>query len=92
MYAHTSFVTSVRGADFLPQIAAKSALNCFGAKRPFPAFFWASATLLPDTFWAVFPRRRFSAVRFRSSAFLVVVVTTVVLTAVFVVVVIAIEG
>merc|ERR1719498_1172890 len=39
MYAQIFFVTSVRGIDFPPQIAARAGLRVFGAKRPLPAFF-----------------------------------------------------
>merc|ERR1719453_541371 len=94
MYSHTFFVTSVRASLFLPQMAAKASDNCFGAKMPFPAFFWANATLLLAAFRDALPKRRFSAVRFLSSAFVIVVFMVFVgATVVFVVVVvIAMEG
>merc|ERR1719420_183294 len=37
MYSHTFFVTSVRGNDLAPQIAAKASLRLFFAKMPLPA-------------------------------------------------------
>merc|ERR1719231_986986 len=89
MYAHTSLVTSVRGAVFLPQTAASASLSFFTAKRPTPFFFCKAAIFLPCAFDAVLPNARFSAVRFLSVAF---VAFTVVVVAVFVVVVIAIKG
>merc|ERR1719152_1032654 len=46
MYSHTFFVTSVRGNDLAPQIAAKASLRLFFAKMPLPAFFMASAFFL----------------------------------------------
>ena len=42
----TFFVTSVRGNDFAPQIAASASLSFFGAKMPFPAFFMAATFFL----------------------------------------------
>merc|ERR1719247_51290 len=54
MYTHTPFVTSGRLAVFFPQIAANASLSFFGAKRPFPAFFWAAAIFLPLAFAFVF--------------------------------------
>merc|ERR1719333_1111517 len=54
MYTQIFLVTSVRGIDFPPQTAANAGLRVFGAKSPFPAFFIAAATLLPDAFDAVF--------------------------------------
>merc|ERR1712224_594388 len=58
MYAQTFFVTSVRGNVFAPQIAANAGLRVFGAKMPFPAFFF------PVAFWAALPIFLFSAVIF----------------------------
>merc|ERR1719355_572886 len=51
MYTQIFLVTSVRGIDFPPQTAANAGLRVFGAKSPFPAFFIAAATLLPDAFF-----------------------------------------
>merc|ERR1719231_467234 len=94
MYAHTSLVTSVRAAVFLPQTAASASLSFFTAKRPTPFCFCKAAIFLPCAFDAVLPNARFSAVRFLSVAFVIVVFVafTVVVVAVFVVVVIAIKG
>merc|ERR1712224_128566 len=89
MYAQMSLVTSVRGAVFLPQMAASASLSFFGAKMPLPAFFMASAFFLPAALLAALPARRFSAVIFLSAAFVIVVFVG---TVVFVVVVIAIGG
>merc|ERR1719498_732865 len=47
MYAQTSLVTSVRGAVFLPQTAARASLSFLGAKRPVPFFFCAAAIFFP---------------------------------------------
>merc|ERR1719453_2326971 len=91
MYTQIFFVTSVRGIDFPPQIAASSGERVFFAKSPFPAFFMAAAFFLPVADIAFLPAVFFSAVIFFSSAF-VIVVFLVVVTVVFVVVVIAIEG
>merc|ERR1719498_1665378 len=66
MYAQTSLVTSVRGAVFLPQTAARASLSFLGAKRPVPFFFF------PLFFAAVLPNLRFSAVIFFSVAFVIV--------------------
>merc|ERR1719408_890617 len=89
MYTQTSFVTSVRGAAFLPQIAASASLSFFGAKRPCPAFFMANAFFLDALLMLVLPRRFFSAVIFFNAALVIVVFVvfvTVVATVVFVVV------
>merc|ERR1719169_98136 len=61
MYTQIFLVTSVRGIDFPPQTAANAGLRVFGAKSPFPAFFIAAATLLPDAFDAVLPSAFFVA-------------------------------
>merc|ERR1719181_1766099 len=93
MYTQMSLVTSVRGAVFLPQMAASASLSFFGAKMPLPAFFMASAFRLPAALLAALPTRRFSAVIFLRAAFVIVVFFVVVVgTVVFVVVVIAIGG
>merc|ERR1719281_2112292 len=81
MYAQIFLVTSVRGAFLVPQIAANASLSVFGAKMPTPFFFMASASFLPDAFFAFFPAAFFSAF----VAFVIVVFVVVV-------VVIAIEG
>merc|ERR1719389_490811 len=75
MYTQIFLVTSVRGIDFPPQTAANAGLRVFGAKSPFPAFFIAAATLLPDAFDAVLP----------SAFFGLVVATVVFFVAVFVI-------
>merc|ERR1719191_292006 len=90
MYAQTSLVTSVRGADFLPQIAANASLSFFGAKMPIPAFFMANAFFFPALLMFVLPWRFFSAVIFLRVAFVTVVFVVFAVT-VFVVVVIAIK-
>merc|ERR1719498_355691 len=72
MYSQTFLVTSVRGSVDLPQIAANASLSFFGAKMPVPAFFWANAFFLQVAFCAVLPNRRFSAVVFFNSAFVIV--------------------
>merc|ERR1711904_167436 len=72
MYAQTSLVTSVRGADFLPQIAASASLSFFGAKMPIPAFFMANAFFFPALLMFVLPWRFFSAVIFLRVAFVTV--------------------
>merc|ERR1719235_382143 len=71
MYTQIFLVTSVRGIDFPPQTAANAGLRVFGAKSPFPAFFIAAATLLPDAFDAVLPSAFFVAL----SALVVALVT-----------------
>merc|ERR1719236_196883 len=77
MYSHTFFVTSVRGNDLAPQIAAKASLRLFFAKMPLPAFFMASAFFLAIL--------RFSAFIFFNAAFVIVVFFVVVVgTVVFV--------
>merc|ERR1719152_590609 len=80
MYAQIFFVTSVRGIDLPPQIAARAGLRVFGAKIPLPAFFIAAAFFLAAS--AFLPAVRFSAVIFFKVAF-VRVVFVVVGTAVF---------
>ena len=55
-FVFRSFRTSVRGIDFLPQIATSASLSCFGAKIPLPAFFIASAFLAPAAFFASLAR------------------------------------
>merc|ERR1719321_2573671 len=83
MYTQIFLVTSVRGIDFPPQTAANAGLRVFGAKSPFPAFFIAAATLLPNAFDAVLPSAFFVAL----SALVVglVVATVVFFVAVFVI-------
>merc|ERR1719159_1729813 len=78
MYAHTFFVTSVRGRVFAPQIAANASLSFFGAKIPTPFFFMAATFFLPAAF--------FAALIVAFVAFVIVVFVVVVVT------VIAIEG
>merc|ERR1711907_705956 len=56
MYTQIFLVTSVRGIDFPPQIAANAGLRVFGAKSPTPFFFMAAAFFLPAAFEAVLPR------------------------------------
>merc|ERR1719231_1398909 len=73
MYTQIFLVTSVRGAVFTPQTFANASLSFFGAKMPTPFFFMAAAIFFPLAFAAVLPRRRFSAVRFFNSAFVIVV-------------------
>merc|ERR1719271_124911 len=46
MYSHTFFVTSVRGNDVGPQIAAKASLRLFFAKMPPSALSPRTATRL----------------------------------------------
>merc|ERR1739848_905877 len=82
MYAQIFFVTSVRAIFDPPQIAARSELSVFGAKRPFPAFFIAAATFLPFAFWAVLPALFLAAVMALSTDFGVFGFLTVVLTVV----------
>merc|ERR1719263_1584360 len=92
MYTHNFFVTSVRGIDLPPQMAANAGLSVFGAKMPTPFFFMAKAFFLPLADFAALPLVRFSAVIFLSSAFVIVVFFVVVVgAAVLVVVVISIE-
>merc|ERR1719214_539780 len=84
MYTQIFFVTSVRGIDFPPQIAANAGLRVFGAKSPTPFFFMAAATFLELAFMAVLPRAFFVAfnalvVAFVSVAFFVVVTVFVVI-------------
>merc|ERR1712139_172090 len=73
MYAQIFFVTSVRGIDFPPQMAANAGLRVFGAKRPFPAFFIAAAFFLEaaDMFFLLWVFRR--DVIFFKVAFVIVV-------------------
>ena len=60
----TFFVTSVRGSDFAPQMAAKAGLKVFLAKMPFPAFFIARAFFLADALLAILPAVFFAALIF----------------------------
>merc|ERR1719487_471339 len=55
MYTQIFFVTSVRGNDFAPQMAANSGLRVFGAKMPLPAFFIFSIRCLLVSFVAHSP-------------------------------------
>merc|ERR1719353_526913 len=87
MYTQIFFVTSVRGSDFAPQMAAKAGLKVFLAKMPFPAFFIARAFFLAV---AILPAVFLAALIFFNSA-LVIVVFVVFTTAVLVVFVIAIK-
>merc|ERR1719486_1077129 len=92
MYTQIFFVTSVRGIDFPPQIAANAGLRVFGAKSPTPFFFMAAAIFLPAAFDAVLPRAFFVAFNVFFVALVIVgFFVVVVVTVVFVVVVIAIE-
>merc|ERR1719390_244589 len=85
MYTQIFLVTSVRGMDLPPQIAASAGLRVFGAKMPLPAFFMANALRLLAAFLEILPARRFSAVAFFKVAFVTVffVVVVVTLAAVF---------
>merc|ERR1719486_56967 len=74
MYTQIFFVTSVRGIDFPPQIAANAGLRVFGAKSPTPFFFMAAATFLALAFTAVLPRAFFVAFNALVVAFVSVVV------------------
>merc|ERR1719191_2719893 len=71
MYTQIFFVTSVRGIDFPPQIAANAGLRVFGAKSPTPFFFMAAATFLALAFNAL-------VVAFVSVVFVVVTVVVVI--------------
>merc|ERR1719311_160837 len=72
MYTQIFFVTSVRGIDFPPQIAANAGLRVFGAKMPLPAFFMA---VLPRAFFVAFNAL---VVAFVSVVFVVVTVVVVI--------------
>merc|ERR1719159_25284 len=76
MYTQIFFVTSVRGIDFPPQIAANAGLRVFGAKSPTPFFFMAAAFFLPAAFFVAF---KAFVVAFVSVAFFVVVTVVVVI-------------
>merc|ERR1719191_1974790 len=93
MYTQIFFVTSVRGIDFPPQIAANAGLRVFGAKSPTPFFFMLAAfffpAALPRAFFVAF--KAFVVALVTVGFFVVVVATFVFFVAVFVVVVIAIE-
>merc|ERR1719191_1727049 len=52
MYTQIFLVTSVRGMDFPPQIAASAGLSVFGAKMPTP-FFFAAVIFLSSAFVVV---------------------------------------
>merc|ERR1712070_1002407 len=52
MYTQIFFVTSVRGIDFPPQIAANAGLRVFGAKMPTPFFFMARAFFFAEADFA----------------------------------------
>merc|ERR1719281_379968 len=91
MYTHSFLVTSVRGIDLPPQMAANAGLSVFGAKMP-TLFFMAKAFFLPVADIAALPLVRFSALIFLRAAFVIVVFFVVVVgAAVLVVVVISIE-
>merc|ERR1719420_2502351 len=53
MYSHTFFVTSVRGNDLAPQIAAKASLRLFFAKMRLPAFIFFNAAFVIVVFFVV---------------------------------------
>merc|ERR1719408_1186989 len=95
MYTQIFFVTSVRGIDFPPQIAANAGLRVFGAKMPTPFFFIANAFFLAEAARAFLPAPFFVAFNEAFVAFvsvvLVVVVAPVVLVVVFVIFAMAIE-
>merc|ERR550537_632957 len=86
MYTQIFFVTSVRGIDFPPQMAARAGESVLGAKRPFPAFFMAAAFFFPVEDRAFLPAFFFSAVIFFNAALVIVVFLVVVVTVVFVVI------
>merc|ERR1719326_1792507 len=86
MYTQIFFVTSVRGIDFPPQIAANAGLRVFGAKSPTPFFFMAAAIFLPEAFEAVLPRAFFVAFKAFLVATVIVVFFVVVVTVVVVVI------
>merc|ERR1712182_144499 len=67
------FVTSVRGSDFAPQIAANAGLRDFLAKMPFPAFFIARAFFFAEALLAILPAVFFAALIFFNSALVIVV-------------------
>merc|ERR1719399_2763690 len=95
MYTHIFLVTSVRGIDFPPQMAANAGLRVFGAKRPLPAFFIAAAFFFEaaDMFfllWVFLKLVSFFNVAF-VTVFFVVFVTVVLAVVFFVVVVISIK-
>merc|ERR1719421_730683 len=69
MYTQIFLVTSVRGMDFPPQIAASAGLRVFGAKMPTPFFFMANAFFLPAAARDFLPAAFFSAVIFFNVAF-----------------------
>jgi len=77
MYTQIFFVTSVRGNDFDPQMAAKAGLRVFGAKMPTPFFFMANAFFFPVALCAFLPAVFFSAVIFFNVAFVTVVFVVV---------------
>merc|ERR1719421_1989067 len=84
MYTQIFLVTSVRGMDLPPQIAASAGLRVFGAKMPTPFFFMANAFFLPAAARDFLPAAFFSAVIFFNVAlvgfvFVVVVVVAVIL-------------
>merc|ERR550514_960276 len=72
MYVQIFLVTSVRGNDFDPQMAAKAGLRVFGAKMPTPFFFMANALFFPVALWAFLPAVLFSAVIFFNVAFVTI--------------------
>merc|ERR1719440_820126 len=78
MYTQIFFVTSVRGIDFPPQIAANAGLRVFGAKIPTPFFFMAAAFFLAEADFAFLPAAFFTAVIFFNVAFVMVVFVVVV--------------
>merc|ERR1719333_13328 len=69
MYTQIFLVTSVRGMDFPPQIAASAGLSVFGAKMPTPFFFMANAFFLEAAARDFLPAAFFSAVIFFNVAF-----------------------
>merc|ERR1719375_186840 len=72
MYTQIFLVTSVRGMDFPPQMAASAGLRVFGAKMPTPFFFMARAFFLEAAARDFLPAAFFSAVIFLSVAFVTV--------------------
>merc|ERR1719171_1220531 len=87
MYAQIFFVTSVRGAFLVPQIAANASLSIFGAKMPIPFFFMAATFFLAEADLAFFPAVFFSALIVAFVAFVIVVFVVVTVTVVFVIVI-----
>merc|ERR1719191_2165631 len=85
MYTQIFFVTSVRGIDFPPQIAANAGLRVFGAKIPIPFFFMAATFFLADADLAFLPSAFFVAFRVAFVAFVIVVFVVATVVVVFVI-------